>query len=191
MSSTIGENHSRLEPSHRRDFLWKVIARYDHYISATNQKAAFILGFCTVLFGVIGSSSDKLISPFEPTPWLHVSVAVLMFAIIASLIVSLWYTLKVVAPFLKTPSEPGGYHSKIFFGDVAAIGSPEKYALLVGALDETSLEEDLGKQTHVLAKGLTAKFNDLNTALRVLVFGTLPIMILYVALRVLNAALGG
>lgn len=41
----------RLDEAQRIDFLWKVIARYDTYISATNTKASFLVALNSLVVG--------------------------------------------------------------------------------------------------------------------------------------------
>lgn len=174
----------------KRDFLWKIIARFDFYIGSTNTKAAFILAFCTVALGVVTANPEKLLGPFVSFPLLQQFIAASIFTLIGTLLFSLWFTLKVVNPFLSSPSEPGGYHSKVFFGDVGRFPSAEKYWASFSSLSAESIEEDLAKQAHVLALGTASKFKNLKRAIGFLLFGSLPTMIAYVVLRVVVAVIG-
>lgn len=175
----------------RRDFLWRVIARYDLYIGSTNTKAAFILAFCTVAFGVLTTAPDKLLQPFVDYDLLYKVVAIAIFAVLGSLFGALWFTLQVVSPFLKTPSEPGGYHSRVFFGDVAKFSTADKYLASIDRMTSGELEEDLAKQAHALAEGTCLKFKNLKRAIGCLMFGAIPVLVVYVLLRATVAIFGG
>ena len=175
----------------RRDFLWRVIARFDLYIGSTNTKAAFILAFCTVSFGVVATNPEKLLHPFLHMDFLFWVVGCLIFTVIGSLLGALWFTLQVVNPFLKSPREPGGYHSRMFFVDVAMFSSSEKYRDSVRKMTSEDIEEDLAKQAYALAEGTCGKFKNLKRAIGCLLFGSVPMMIIYVVLRAVIAVFCG
>ncbi|AHZ85170.1 hypothetical protein Bb109J_c2480 [Bdellovibrio bacteriovorus] len=189
----MGDNTKiNLEPKDeiRRDFLWKVIGRFDLYIGSTNTKAAFILTFCTVALGVVATNPEKLLLPFENHSWLFKLIAVAIFAVIGTLIGALWFILKVVNPFLKTSSEPGGYHSRVFFSDVANVPTADKYLASIKRMTVLEMEEDLTKQAYSLAEGASLKFKNLKLAIGFLLFGTIPIFVFYLLSRLIVTILG-
>lgn len=175
----------------RSDFLWKVISRIDQYIGSTNAKSAFIVTFCAILFGVVVSAPEKLLQPFETYKTVYILVGIMIYALVGSLLVSLWFALKVVNPFLSTSSEPGGYHSKVFFVDVAHVKTAEKYFSSVQEMSRGDVEEDLAKQAHSLAIGANSKFKNLQYAIVSLLFVSLPVVMVYVVLRASFAIFGG
>jgi len=168
----------------RRDFLWKVIGRYDFYIGSINAKAAFLIAFNVfVITGIVLKWSDilQLCGPKYPFADLVASI-LLAVAALASL-ASLFFTFHAVNPFLKSPKDPRVYHSAVFFGHVAEHDDPEKYLSHVMDLDEEKAVKDLAYQAHVLAMGTVGKFGWIKWAI-VAILIEIPVFALLVVIVV-------
>jgi hypothetical protein len=169
----------------RRDFLWRIIGRYDFYINTTNGKAAFLIAFNVfVVSGVVLKWSDLFQLYGGGFPFANLATAILLAMMVLASLASLFCTFMAVNPFLKSPKEPENYHSAIFFGHVAQYDEPEKYLRRVKDLDEEKAVKDLAYQAHVLAKATIAKFGWIKRAVGVILFVQLPVFTLLVGIVV-------
>ena len=69
-------------------------------------------------------------------------------------LVSLFFMLKIVLPYLKSKKRIGQYQSQIFFGHVSEYSSDEDYLKVVNNLKEDELIKDLAFQVYSLARGI-------------------------------------
>lgn len=159
------------------DFLWKVLGRYDFYIGSTNTKAALLIAYNTfVVSGIILKWRD--ISPcFASHPKLAITGAALLFLLAIFSLASLVFTFRTINPYTKTCRQPGKYHSKIFFSDVAQYESADNYHDSIKMSSSEILFEDLAKQTYVVARGVDSKFAELKKAIGAILFFQLPTLV--------------
>lgn len=169
----------------KKDLLWRVIGRFDFYIGSTNAKAALLIAFNTfVAGGVLLKSVDiwNLFGDYK-APAALASIALLVAALAA--LVSLWFTFKVIRPYLDSERDPNKYHSMIFFNHVAEWSS-DRYCDELVKLDEACLEADLARQAHALAKGLRLKFEDMIFAVNAVIWVQLPALGIVVILLIIT-----
>ena len=167
------------------DHLWKTIQRFDLYMNSTNSKATLLIAFNALVVGAALNNWSSFVGPKE-IYWLFLSLnLVLLVAVLASL-VSLGLVLRVISPFLKSPQAPGKYHSLIFFGHVAQHGAASDYESAVASSSEKQWETDLAHQAHVLAGGLSSKFDLLKCATQALLWVQLPAIGVFAILKVIG-----
>jgi hypothetical protein len=158
----------------KRDFIWKVILRYDQYIAATNVKAGFIMAFNCAVLGLVANWGAKsvLIDP----QCISAGYTIIALASLAGLtMLSLILTLSVVSPSLRSPTSDKGYRSMIFFGDVASVTIASHLHNLRTA-DSNCLDTDLIVQAHTLASILDKKFKQMKWVFGLLIFGEVPVL---------------
>jgi Family of unknown function (DUF5706) len=169
----------------RRDFLWKVIGRYDFYMGSVNAKAAFLIAFnAFVITGIVLKWSDILQLYGTKYPFANLVASILLAAVALASLVSLFFTFQAVNPFLKSPKDPRSYHSAVYFGHVAEYNDPEKYLSHVNELDAEKVVKDLAYQAHTLAKGTAGKFGWINWAIGAILYAEIPIFSLRVVIVV-------
>lgn len=161
----------------KEPFLWKVVSRYDHYIGTTNTKAAFLIAYNTFVIGGILLKWSEIVPSFSANPKSAIGIAMLLFLLGVCAVLSLVFTFRTIYPYLKSGKSPDAYHSKIFFSDVAEYPTGNDYLKSVQGMLEADIEHDVAQQTHLLAKGLVCKFKCLQTAIGVILFGQVPILI--------------
>lgn len=157
----------------KKDFLWRVIHRYDTYIDTTNSKAAFLIAWNTFLFGTLVVKSADFAMGLSTHPKLQGGFWTIAVMLAISCLASLWFTFKVVNPFLSSPRKPMDYHSLIFFCHVAELDE-SKYLTEIESLTEDKAVRDLAFQANVLAKGTTAKFTSLKLAIGIILIAQIP-----------------
>ena len=170
------------ETATKVDFLWKIIGRMDTYIGTTNAKAALLVAFDTFLLGGLLVKSPDILTPLNAVPAAQ-TWALWLIAITGALAVfSLWVTLSVVQPFLKSNKRPGDYHSLVFFGDVAEVKDAASYLVQVRSADSDALLDDLAQQVHAVSTVAMAKFTRLRFVTRIAVFGQIPVLLVLLML---------
>jgi hypothetical protein len=178
----------RLDEAQRIDFLWKVIARYDTYISATNTKASFIVALNSFMVGTILVKWNSIVSDASGSALRNVlHLALGATAVCAAVAVVL--CLLAVAPYLRTKGDESHYLSAVFFGDVAMHSLPGDYRDYIVKATRRSLAEDLSFQAHALAGGLAKKFRLIKAGMNVAIFGQVPALIV-LGVAILIARLG-
>lgn len=159
------------------DFQWKIIARYDTYIGATNTKGALLIALTSFVFTSIVLRWTDLTGSMsfrdDQVVFKVLTGIALLVAAIASLIVT-WKVIVVIKPQLCSPRKPGQYHSTIFFEHVAEYGKAEDYASAVAALDTPKSVEDLSYQAYALAGILRSKFRVLGDAIQIILWWVIP-----------------
>lgn len=171
------------------DFLWKVISRFDNYISTTNTKATVIVAFNTFIFSAIVLKWNDLLTPFGYHRIAAFITSTLLLIAASAALVSLAAVFAVINPFLKSPKNPTKYHSKIFFGHVAEFEKPDDYHQCVRKNSDDELIEDLCMQAHILARGLDDKFKRMKMAVGTILFVQLPSLGLMILVKIITAVL--
>lgn len=165
------------ETSTKTDFLWKTIGRIDTYIGTTNAKAALIVAFDTFLLGGLLLKAGDILAPLKAVAWAHTTFVWLIAVIGVASVVSLWFTLSVVQPFLTSNKRPGQYHSRVFFGDIAEVKDAASFVSQVREAGPDEMHDDLAQQVHVVAGIACTKFKRLRWVTRVAVFAQIPALL--------------
>lgn len=168
----------------RREFLWKVLGRFDVYIGSVNAKAALLVAFNAFVGSLIVLESRGLNLITGGLMLLKVGAAVSLVAAGLGTLAALWFTFAAVTPYLRSPKRIGKYQSLLFFLHVAEYEPPDDYVAAVCALSEDDALHDLALQVHAVAKGLDAKFACLSRATRSVVFVQIPALALLLIFRV-------
>jgi hypothetical protein len=144
------------------DYLFKVLARYDVYITSTNVKAALILAFNSAVMGWIVAGDNHIVGFFS-NPKMQEFVSFLVSAILVASALSMACAFHVVMPSLGSKQKNGG-NSMMFFADVATMSS-EKYGDKLEQASLPSLLRDLAEQVHEVACVLTKKMSRVNRSI--------------------------
>jgi hypothetical protein len=145
-------------------FIWKVIGRYDTYITSIVTKAALLGTFDTFVLGAVVLKWKEIVDAFVGHPHLMQISGFFIVAGAVCTLISLYFLLRAVYPFLYSEEKPGEYHSQIFFMHVAKHQSGDAYCGQVMKTDEETRITDLCLQAHALALGLSKKQNVMQKA---------------------------
>ena len=154
------------------EFLWRVLGRLDFYIGTTNYKAAILLTFNTFIFSAVVLKWVAFLELIGGGPNIKIVVGILLSVIAICSLASVFTTFKAIFPFLESPSDPGEYHSNIFFRHISKFKDGDKYLSSIESAKAAGEIKDLAYQVHVVSKGLDGKFEDLKLATRLLLFGS-------------------
>ncbi|HZW40279.1 MAG TPA: Pycsar system effector family protein [Ignavibacteriaceae bacterium] len=152
-------------------------------MNSTNLKATVLLAFNTFVLSSIVLKSDQLLKVF-PKSWdMFVLTFLSIFFICCT--VSLFFTLLVIMPYLKSPSELKKYHSDIFFGHISDYPNPDDYFNSIKKSTEEEKLKDLSFQVHAVATGLNKKFRMMLFAFIPIVYVLFPSVIVLVIFRII------
>lgn len=136
-----------------------IIDRFDHYYDGVNNKGAFYIGLNTFIFGGICIGYLSLHSHVEA----KIVCWVLLTGLILSNLLSIFYTVQALMPFLIDNHTNEKRYSLIYFGSIAKhelSHFKEKFK----EADENSVLDDIIEQSHCLATGLQKKYSYLKRA---------------------------
>ena len=167
-----------------RDHSKFIIQRFDAYITGANTKGNFLLAMNTFLIGIIITNYSKLeilINCYHVIICFDIGIICLT---ILSL-VAIFFILKSVYPFiLSGNSSSEGYHSHIFFNSIAEFKSSEEFRKSFLKQTDLNIEEDMSSQAFYLAKGLNAKYKNLETAMKC-IYAELVLIIILLTLIII------
>jgi hypothetical protein len=179
--TTPSQEPTRLTSAQANDAWLKIIGRYDFYYGSVNSKAALLIAFNTFVAGSIALKWADIEQAFVGHREEFIVECVLLFALVATSLVSLFFTFRAINPFLGSPCIPNDYHSLIFFADVKKFPTPDEYHKQVQQINDADMLRDLAFQAHSLAVGLADKFAHLKTGVGWILYGQLPTLLLMVA----------
>jgi len=164
------------------DFLWKVIARYDVYLTNTVAKAALLGTFDIFVLGAVVLRWKEIVTPFQSHPHLVIwAASFVITAAICTLLSFLWLLLAVF-PFLRSEGVRSLYHSNVFFMHVSMHKDGEAYLAHLLKSDAAGRVTDLTRQAHALAVGLAGKQRKMQAAVGVTIVGLAAISLFLVCL---------
>lgn len=168
------------------EFLFDVLKRYDHYVATTNFKVALMMSFLgVVILGLITRIASISLTQTGCNYIYFLTITFSVLTIILS-IISAINLLRVVFPNTDTHD---GDRSLIFFGDVATCGGGEiGYAEKIKGVTDDELVEDLSKQTYIVAKIINEKFRVLKIAVKIIIYGVIPLFTISLLFLVLEGA---
>lgn len=160
----------------KQSFLFEVLKRYDHYIATTNFKVALLMSFIgIVVFGISSKAIDQDLSKLS-SHTLYFFMAIVATTIVSALI-SATYLLKVVFP--NSSNENLDKKSLIFYGDVSSCENGSNgYSKKIKEVNQNEINDDLAKQTFILAGIVSTKFEILKKAVNIIIRFTIPSLIL-------------
>ncbi|MDL1976412.1 MAG: DUF5706 domain-containing protein [Deltaproteobacteria bacterium] len=135
------KTHNKIE------FLWKVIARYDHYIDSTNAKASLIIAWNGIVIGAILLQYESILKAFSDKPC---GTFVATFGLVLlgfSSLVSNFFVFRVVTPYVP---ENKKQKSLIYFNSVSSMDC-QQYNTLLNESNDSSMIFDLSQQVTELA----------------------------------------
>jgi hypothetical protein len=158
-----------MTPNDNREFLWKVIGRYDAYLGAINTKAAGVVAVNAFVIGIVVLRWADLMAP-----WSNQSASVqnlvslgnflVIIAILFGAVVSTYHAAGSVTPRADSPTDlVNKYKSHIFYGDVADFSHTTYHDSIKNQGDE-DVVRDCAYQAHALARILNDKFATLKKA---------------------------
>lgn len=133
--------------------LRNTIQRYDSYYDSTNNKASFLLALATAMLGGSAVLIERGNLTQQPTWFIFVVILGLL-----ALTVGIILTLSSITPYTK-----GGVTSMMFYGSVSKLDLTEFKTKVLTQTDSEELE-DHSTQVHMLAIGLSNKFQCLKVA---------------------------
>lgn len=142
-----------------------IIQRFDTYISGANTKGNILLAFNIFLCGGIITNLKNLTELIvDKSTLTYLNIGLLLLFIIG--IISTALIIKVVYPFLNSGnSSKDKYHSHVFFQSISEYESDKSFAEAFLKQDDKEVNEDLARQTYILAKGLSSKYKSLGWAM--------------------------
>lgn len=157
-----------------------MIERFDHYYDTVNSKGSFYIGLNTFILSGLCAGYISIETKIEQSSCFWV----LMVLIFSLCICSIFYTISAISPFVKDNENKDDMPSHIFFGGIARYNLN---AFLEKIREENSetIQEDMYRQVHCLANGLTTKFKKLRIVsyLLLLQFITLILLCIYTILN--------
>lgn len=173
-----------METNEKSELLWKTLTRYDFYINSTNSKATVLLAFNTFILSGLIVKWTEFFQIFD-VPWLKKTATILLGIISVAAVVSLFLTLFVINPFLKSPRRPKDYHSNIFFGHVAEYNFAKDYLASIQNQGSEDIVKDLSYQTHIVAQGIDRKFKCMKHAFYPVLFVIIPSIFILILCKIL------
>lgn len=178
-----------MKPTSQTEWLFKTIARVDSYVISTNPKTSILIAFNTFAITASVSGWSAVANLFENHVVLHKVAGVFSYIAIAGAFASLYFSLRAVAPYLKSPKVPNGYHSKLFFEHIKEYPTEEAYYQDVSTLDEAGMAKELAYQIHAVSRGASKKFADLTVAMRFVLFVVIPSFLMVFGLKLVASIL--
>lgn len=135
-----------------------LIERFDHYYESINSKGSFLIGLNTFILSGICAGYISFENKITQCTY---SWGLLIF-IFGLCLFSILHTIRAISPFTKDNDSNDDTPSLIYFGGIA------RYELnsFIEKFKSTTVEtinEDMYRQVHSLAKGLKAKYSKLST----------------------------
>ncbi|WP_432411334.1 Pycsar system effector family protein [Rasiella sp. SM2506] len=141
-----------------------LIQRFDQYTEGANSKGNFLLAFNTFLCGFLLSSFNSVVS-FGSKDF-NSTVEVFLGVIVILGVISMFFTLRAVYPYLHTGnSSEKRYHSLVFFKSISEISTEDAFVKEYKEQKEKKVGKDLAKQIYAVSKGLTRKYNRIKWAI--------------------------
>lgn len=160
MSENLNTTSVRIEASYRN--LDQVIG----WIGNADNKALILLAFHgAVIAGgavIVPAALEPLLE--QSSVWMRVFVIGLLVAFGVCFSYSVFRAARAIIPDVTTSEQQIGRHSPFFFGSVAGM-TLDDFQTRMCALDPKSVEEELIKNTYVIAGIATRKFRDVKAAL--------------------------
>jgi len=161
--------------------LLEIIKRFDNYILSTNAKASLIIVFNSIVLGTVLVKWTEIMGFYQGEK-IRLIIGILLFAITALSLFSLWFVFRVVFPYFGSRVDEIRQKSSVFFfGSVADMNNSE-YSEKMSAITLDELLADLSTQVRVVATGLNEKMSDIRTSIGALRL-TLVFVFLMAALR--------
>lgn len=167
-------------------FLFDVINRYDHYVATTNFKAGLMMSFVGAI--VLGLTVRVISINIVETGCNYLYYLALLFSAL-TIILSLLAAINLLRTIFPNTKTYYGEKSLIFFGDVAACENGiDGYKEKVEKSTPKKLLEDLSKQTFIIAEIVNEKFRLLKIAVRIIIYGVIPLLTTSLLLLMLEGA---
>jgi len=161
--------------------LWSNLTRHDGLYEVTNKKAQGLIAFNTFAMGGVMLNFELLCSHGNHV----INLGFLgVLVILVSSIISIYTTIRVIAPHIKTRKYDTGEELSLIFHEEILTRSLEQY--IHDCKTTINLLEDMVKQTYALAVGLTKKFKYISIAIRCILFGHIPGIALLVLSYIFN-----
>jgi len=164
----------------------KKISRFDFYINSTNTKSSIIIAWNGTVIGTIFLKYHQVTSLYVIHLWSYYLSNVLLVLIGIASIFSIAYVFDVIYPFLKEKDNikkdednGNGSESLFFFGSIAKL-SCKKYIEKEKKTEGKDVLEDVLEQSHILAKGLFDKMNNLRLSINAIKFQLFLICLLII-----------
>jgi len=179
----------------KRDAVWKILQRYDAYITTANSKVGLLMAFESLLVPAIAFKIDDIFKMFSYKPLAYTAVFVISLPLLISLMV-FREALGVIKPDTSSPQVQGKsvYKSLIFFGHVA---DKVKFRDHDSYLDEWKTQTpeldftDCALQAHAVAKILNDKLVGIERATDYLCKFQLPPLVLIALLKIADILIVG
>lgn len=136
-----------------------IVERFDHYYDAANNKGSFYIGLNTFIFGGICVGYLSLHDKINSNGWIWVLFVLLVLCNVLSTFFTIW----ALMPFLKDNHYEIESPSLIYFGGIAK-HELSYFKEKFNQSTSDSMLDDIVQQAHCLAKGLSKKYKKLKQA---------------------------
>jgi len=165
--------------------LWDLLIRIDSYVNTTNYKSAVVLAFNTFILSGIIIQYKELINQVADIYSLRIIAAIVVISIVFISLISIIFVLLVIKPFLE--SYPTNTKKSLFyFNDIQKRGSSQDYIKSISKRSKKSLGVDVSEQIYSISKGLNKKYKRMIIAINLVIWGSLPLSMLYLILIVIS-----
>jgi len=161
------------------DFVWKVISRYDTYISTTNYKATIILTLNIFLISGITFKSTEILIIFNNLPTCRLAIVIILLLIGISVIYSICRAILAIEPNLGKNNNQN--KTILFFDHVKSLGS-EKYLEKLNNMKPNDFLSDLCEDGWNLANILSEKLRNLSHSVWVFKYIQITLLIILILL---------
>jgi len=166
------------------EYLFKIIGRYDTYITSTNTKASLVIAWNSIVIGTVLLKYQEIIGSYETAQFARTLIPIILVALGICSATSIVLIINVIFPFLTSTSKPNTGRvlideSALFFGSVAKLSVAE-YEKQIRELTPSSLLSDLTDQAIILAQGLNQKMEWIRKSLIVIVIQLVFVVLLFV-----------
>lgn len=148
------------------DFLFKVIGRFDLYITSTNTKASLIFAWNGIVVGTLLLKYSEIINLFPTKSNFPIIINTIFLATALCAVISNVIAFRVIFPSLKSDSKNEN-NSIIYFGSVAS-NSAEVYFDKVHKISDEGILNDITDQAITLAGIAVDKMQKLKISIKTL-----------------------
>lgn len=168
-------------------FLFDVIKRYDHYIATTNFKVGLLMSFVAAIILAL-SIRIMLMTPSSESDCNYLYYAASFFSVF-TIFLSLAAAINLLRVTFPNTETDKSYKSMVFYGDVLANDNgADGYAKKIREATLEEILEDLSKQTFMVSEVINEKFRVLKIAVRIVVYGVVPMLAISLLLLMFNGA---
>lgn len=158
------------------DLIQKMITRTDGFHNYANTKSTIIITFITAILAAIGTNTGSALSYLE-TRGCHdlvIIFKILMFVSIVLLVTAYVFVVRTVIPYIQTTSKRNFYS---FIDTVKQFDSEKEFEEEIKKTPVKEITSSMISLQYTLSQGLVKKYELHRTAIYLILFAALPLMI--------------